>query len=94
METASVSEVVEHMRLVQEVDPSYPIILGVDGRVLDGMHRVARALLLGQPEQACDDGRYKGHHPRDGREEQRRCEEGEGRTAPVVRRFVQVQPRL
>ncbi len=41
----TVREVVEHVRLVQEVDPSYPIILGFDGRVMDGMHRVARALL-------------------------------------------------
>lgn len=26
----------------------YPIILGFDGRVMDGMHRVARALLEGR----------------------------------------------
>jgi hypothetical protein len=44
----TVRKVVEHFRLVQEVDPSYPIILGPDGRVMDGMHRVARALLEGQ----------------------------------------------
>jgi len=37
------------MQLVVEVDPSYPIILGVDGRVMDGMHRIARALLHGEP---------------------------------------------
>jgi len=49
MEVATVRQVVEHMRLVQKVDPSYPIILGVDGRVMDGMHRVARALLEGRP---------------------------------------------
>jgi hypothetical protein len=42
-----VREVAEHIRLVQAVDPSYPIILGVDGRVMDGMHRVVRALLEG-----------------------------------------------
>jgi hypothetical protein len=30
------------------VDVSHPIILGPDGRVLDGMHRVARALLEGR----------------------------------------------
>jgi len=46
-EVATVRRVVEHVRLIQEVDPSYPIILGVDGRVMDGMHRVARALLEG-----------------------------------------------
>jgi len=44
----TVRVLVEHMRLVREVDPSYPIILGADGRVMDGMHRIARALLVGQ----------------------------------------------
>ena len=41
----TVREIVGHMRMVQEVDPSYPVILGSDGRLMDGMHRVARALL-------------------------------------------------
>lgn len=41
----SVRDVVEHARLISEVDMSYPVILGPDGRVMDGMHRVARALL-------------------------------------------------
>jgi len=45
LEVPSVRKVVDHLRLIQEVDPSYPIILGADGRVMDGMHRVARALL-------------------------------------------------
>lgn len=44
-EVPTVRKVVDHLRLIQEVDPSYPIILGADGRVMDGMHRVARALL-------------------------------------------------
>jgi hypothetical protein len=44
----TVRKVVEHFRLVQDVDRSYPIILGPDGRVMDGMHRVARALLDGR----------------------------------------------
>jgi predicted amino acid dehydrogenase len=44
----TVRKVVEHFRLVQEVDTSHPIILGPDGRVMDGMHRVARALLEGR----------------------------------------------
>ena len=34
---------------MQEVETDYPIILGPDGRVMDGMHRVARALLEGRP---------------------------------------------
>jgi hypothetical protein len=43
----TVREVAEHIRLVEAVDLTYPIILGVDGRVMDGMHRVVRALLEG-----------------------------------------------
>jgi len=38
-------KVLEHTRLINEVDLSHPIILGADGRVMDGMHRVARALV-------------------------------------------------
>jgi hypothetical protein len=44
----TVRRVVDHFRLMQEVDTSHPIILGPDGRVMDGMHRVARALLEGR----------------------------------------------
>jgi hypothetical protein len=45
----TVRDVAEHMRLVQAIDLTYPIILGADGRVMDGMHRVIRAFLEGQP---------------------------------------------
>ncbi len=41
----TVRKVLEHVRLIEEVDLSYPIILGPDGRVMDGMHRIARAIL-------------------------------------------------
>jgi len=44
----TVRKVVEHFRLIEDLDPSHPIILGPDGRVMDGMHRVARALLEGR----------------------------------------------
>jgi hypothetical protein len=44
----TVRVLVRHMQLVNEVDPSYPIILGSDGQVMDGMHRVARAVLEGR----------------------------------------------
>lgn len=47
-EQPTVRKVIEHFRLVQDVDMTYPIILGPDGRVMDGMHRVARALLEGR----------------------------------------------
>jgi hypothetical protein len=36
------------MELVNEVDLSYPVILGTEGQVMDGMHRVARCLLEGR----------------------------------------------
>jgi hypothetical protein len=39
---------VEHIRLIEAADLSFPIILASDGRVMDGMHRVAKALLLGR----------------------------------------------
>jgi hypothetical protein len=47
-EAPTVRGVVEHVRLIEEVDMTHPIILGPDGRVMDGMHRVARALLEGR----------------------------------------------
>lgn len=49
-EQPTVRKVVDHARLISEVDTSYPIILGHDGRVMDGMHRIARALLEGRTE--------------------------------------------
>jgi hypothetical protein len=47
-EVPTVRKVIEHVRLISEVDTSYPIILGYDGRLMDGMHRIARALLEGR----------------------------------------------
>jgi hypothetical protein len=43
----TVQRIIDHIVLIQEVDPSYPIILGSDGRVMDGMHRISRAILDG-----------------------------------------------
>lgn len=40
--------IVEHMRLIDEADLSYPIILSSEGRVMDGMHRLCKALLKGK----------------------------------------------
>lgn len=40
----------EHMRLIEAADLAYPIILSAGGDVMDGMHRVARAVLLGHTE--------------------------------------------
>lgn len=39
-----------HIRLMDEADRRYPIILAADGRVMDGMHRVAQAARAGAPD--------------------------------------------
>jgi hypothetical protein len=36
-----------HVRLMDEADLAFPIILAADGTVMDGMHRVSKALRLG-----------------------------------------------
>ena len=37
----------EHFSLINQADLSYPIILDAEGRVMDGMHRVCKAVLIG-----------------------------------------------
>ena len=39
----------EHIKLIEEADLSFPIILSADGRVMDGRHRIAKAALQGHP---------------------------------------------
>lgn len=39
--------VAEHARLINEADLAFPIILSADGRVMDGMHRAAKAAMQG-----------------------------------------------
>ena len=41
-------EVAEHARLIADCDLGFPIILSSDGRIMDGMHRVLRALMQGE----------------------------------------------
>ena len=43
-------EVVGHIARIQNADLSDPVILSADGHVMDGMHRVAKAWLLGQSQ--------------------------------------------
>jgi hypothetical protein len=43
----TVRRVAQHVGLVLAVDPSFPIILSSTGRVMDGMHRVVRAMVRG-----------------------------------------------
>lgn len=40
--------VADHARLIEAADLSYPIILCSQGRVMDGMHRICKATLLGR----------------------------------------------
>ena len=40
----------EHMKLIEEADLSFPIILSSSGAVMDGMHRVAKAARQGRKE--------------------------------------------
>jgi hypothetical protein len=40
-------EVVNHARLINDCDFTHPVILSSDGRVMDGMHRICKALLTG-----------------------------------------------
>lgn len=46
-DAATCRAIVEHARLIDAVDLSFPVILSSEGRVMDGMHRVAKAVLLG-----------------------------------------------
>lgn len=39
-------QIIDHFKLIQDADLDYPIILCAQGRVMDGMHRVAKASLL------------------------------------------------
>ena len=43
-------EIVGHARLMLECDLAHPVILSSDGRVMDGMHRICKALLEGRSD--------------------------------------------
>lgn len=47
-EPATWRTMVDHIRLIEEADLSFPIILSATGAVMDGMHRAAKALLEGR----------------------------------------------
>ena len=44
----SLREFVSHMKAVMDADLSFPIILDEDGYVMDGRHRIAKALFEGK----------------------------------------------
>ena len=41
-------EMVMHMKTVQSADLNFPIILDEDGELMDGRHRIMRAMLEGR----------------------------------------------
>ena len=43
-------EIAYHMRVAMNANMDYPIILAQDGRIMDGHHRVIKALAMGIPE--------------------------------------------
>ena len=47
-ESLTPRHVAEHARLIAEADLVYPVILSSDGRVMDGLHRVLKALMRGE----------------------------------------------
>jgi hypothetical protein len=40
-------QIAEHARLIRDCDLTFPVILSSDGRVMDGMHRICKALVEG-----------------------------------------------
>jgi hypothetical protein len=44
----TVRVLVRHMELVNQTDLGFPVILGTEGEMMDGMHRVARCILEGR----------------------------------------------
>ena len=46
-------QLVEHVRMINEADLAYPIILSANGEVMDGRHRIAKSVLLGKDTIEC-----------------------------------------
>jgi hypothetical protein len=49
-EAPTVWDFMEHARRIYEADLSYPIIVSAEGRLMDGRHRLAKAVLFDLPE--------------------------------------------
>jgi hypothetical protein len=49
-ESATWRAMLEHLKLIDDADLSFPIILSASGAVMDGMHRVAKAARQGRKE--------------------------------------------
>jgi hypothetical protein len=48
-ERLTLREMVMHMKAVNDADLDHPIILDHDGDIMDGRHRIMKAILLGLP---------------------------------------------
>lgn len=48
--TPTLRELSEQAKRICEADLNYPIILSAEGHLMDGKHRLAKALMLGQQE--------------------------------------------
>lgn len=46
-EKLSIRQFLMHMKAVNDADLTYPIILDEDGEIMDGRHRLMKAILLG-----------------------------------------------
>lgn len=46
-ENLTLRELIGHMKAVDAADLSYPIILDEDGELMDGRHRLMKAIMLG-----------------------------------------------
>ena len=46
--TPTCRRIAEHFKLMSAADLQYPVILCAQGRLMDGMHRVTKALTLGE----------------------------------------------
>ena len=44
---------IEHIRVIEEADLSFPIILAANGEVMDGRHRIAKAALANRETIEC-----------------------------------------
>ncbi len=47
--TPTPMSIIKHMKLIESADLGYPIILDANGRVMDGMHRICKAVLADIP---------------------------------------------
>lgn len=47
-ESPTCRSLLQHMQLIEKADLAFPVILDQDGRVMDGMHRVCRAVREGK----------------------------------------------